>query len=98
MILSTMSIFVFFGMRMILRTFPQSKTLYYFLGHNKSAVIFGLVLSGMNGIILPFSDVYQNSWSLYFEDKINQIIQFLIIGLVLLFGALYLATVAGNSA
>jgi hypothetical protein len=68
------------------------------LGHNKSAVIFGLVLSGMNGIILPFSDVYQNSWSLYFEDKINQIIQFLIIGLVLLFGALYLATVAGNSA
>lgn len=60
-------------------------------------VAFGLVVSGMTQIILPYINVFLNAWSATFKDKINQTLQFLAIGIVIIYGGLYLAMVESDT-
>lgn len=56
-------------------------------------VIFGIFLSGFIPFLLPFLSIHQHPNSLNFYDKLNQIMQFLTVGVVLAFAGVFPAMV-----
>lgn len=92
-VLALISLLVVNGLKALLSCCQKSRLLYRLLNHSTCDVGFGLIVSAMIPFLLPYLAVFTSSYSTSYLDKVNQSIEFLTIGLAVLFGGLYIGCV-----